>query len=157
VEWSDWENGYWVDMEDPYVTYKPKYMETVWWLLKQIYNRFDVQRLHHSALLSKSRNRIELSWSESEGYRDVTDTTVVAQFKVLESSRELLCSKFYDYISSKNLQHYKASVLDDEIYFLAWQQLLGLCHLIHWLLVQNRLCFSKTFNQYLFFNEFDFG
>jgi isoleucyl-tRNA synthetase len=54
-------------------------------------------------------------------YRDVTDTTVVAQFKVLESSRELLCSKFYDYISSKNLQHYKASVLDlDEIYFLAW-------------------------------------
>jgi isoleucyl-tRNA synthetase len=53
-------------------------------------------------------------------YRDVTDTTVVAQFKVLESSRELLCSKFYDYISSKNLQHYKASVLDLEIYFLAW-------------------------------------
>jgi isoleucyl-tRNA synthetase len=49
-------------------------------------------------------------------YRDVTDTTVVAS-KVLES-RELLCSKFYDYISSKNLQHYKASVLDlDEIYF----------------------------------------
>jgi isoleucyl-tRNA synthetase len=49
-------------------------------------------------------------------YRDVTDTTVVA---ILESSRELLCSKFYDYISSKNLQHYKASVLDlDEIYFL---------------------------------------
>jgi isoleucyl-tRNA synthetase len=31
--------GYWVDMEDPYVTYKPKYMETVWWLLKQIYNK----------------------------------------------------------------------------------------------------------------------
>jgi isoleucyl-tRNA synthetase len=64
-------------------------------------------------------------------YRDVTDTTVVAQFKVLESSRELLCSKFYDYISSKNLQHYKASVLDlDEIYFLAWTTTLGLCHLI---------------------------
>jgi isoleucyl-tRNA synthetase len=51
-------------------------------------------------------------------YRDVTDTTVVAQFKVL-NHQELLCSKFYDYISSKNLQHYKASVLDlDEIYFL---------------------------------------
>ncbi|WP_309608586.1 class I tRNA ligase family protein, partial [Flavobacterium sp.] len=31
--------GYWVDMEDPYVTYKPKYMESVWWLLKQIYNK----------------------------------------------------------------------------------------------------------------------
>jgi len=31
--------GYWVDMEDPYITYKPKYMESVWWLLKQLYNK----------------------------------------------------------------------------------------------------------------------
>jgi isoleucyl-tRNA synthetase len=31
--------GYWVNMEDPYVTYEPKYMETVWWLLKEIYNK----------------------------------------------------------------------------------------------------------------------
>jgi isoleucyl-tRNA synthetase len=53
--WNDLteKNGYWVDMEDPYVTYKPKYMETVW-LLKQIYNRFDVQRLHHSAYSPKA-------------------------------------------------------------------------------------------------------
>jgi isoleucyl-tRNA synthetase len=41
-------------MEDPYVTYKPKYMETVWWLLKQIYNKDLMHRLHHSFLLSKA-------------------------------------------------------------------------------------------------------
>jgi isoleucyl-tRNA synthetase len=86
-------------------------------------------------------------------YRDVTDTTVVAQFKVLESSRELLCSKFYDYISSKNLQHYKASVLDlDEIYFLAWTT-------TPWTLPSNTALtvgpkidyvLVKTFNQYTF-------
>jgi isoleucyl-tRNA synthetase len=112
--------GYWVDMEDPYVTYKPKYMETVWWLLKQIYNK-DLMYKGYTIQPYKSRNRIESHEVNQPGsYRDVTDTTVVAQFKVLESSRELLCSKFYDYISSKNLQHYKASVLDLEIYFLAW-------------------------------------
>jgi isoleucyl-tRNA synthetase len=41
--------GYWVDMEDPYVTYKPKYMETVWWLLKQIYNKDLMYKGYHSA------------------------------------------------------------------------------------------------------------
>jgi isoleucyl-tRNA synthetase len=46
--------GYWVDMEDPYVTYKPKYMETVWWILKQIYNKDLMYRLHHSAVFSKA-------------------------------------------------------------------------------------------------------
>jgi isoleucyl-tRNA synthetase len=51
--------GYWVDMEDPYVTYKPKYMETVW-LLKQIYNK-DLMYKGYFSLTLKSRNRIELS------------------------------------------------------------------------------------------------
>ena len=39
--WNDMTEkiGYWVDMENPYITYKPKYMESVWWLLKQIYNK----------------------------------------------------------------------------------------------------------------------
>jgi isoleucyl-tRNA synthetase len=112
--WNDLteKNGYWVDMEDPYVTYKPKYMETVWWLLKQIYNKDLMYKGYTIQPYSPKRNRIESHEVNQPGsYRDVTDTTVVAQFKVLESSRELLCSK-YDYISSKNLQHYKASVLD---------------------------------------------
>jgi isoleucyl-tRNA synthetase len=50
--------GYWVNMDDPYVTYDPKYMESVWWLLKEIYyQKLIIQRLHHSAVFSQSRNR----------------------------------------------------------------------------------------------------
>jgi isoleucyl-tRNA synthetase len=147
--------GYWVDMEDPYVTYKPKYMETVWWLLKQIYNKdlmykgYTIQPYSPKAGTGLSSHEV----NQPGSYRDVTDTTVVAQFKVLESSRELLCSKFYDYISSKNLQHYKASVLDlDEIYFLAWTT-------TPWTLPSNTALtvgpkidyvLVKTFNQYTF-------
>jgi isoleucyl-tRNA synthetase len=56
--WNDltekWAIGY---MEDPYVTYKPKYMETVWWLLKQIYNKDLMYKATHSTLLSKG-NRL---------------------------------------------------------------------------------------------------
>jgi isoleucyl-tRNA synthetase len=56
-------------------------METVWWILKQIYNRFDVQRLHHSAVFSKKRTGLSSHEVNQPGsYRDVTDTTVVAQF-----------------------------------------------------------------------------
>lgn len=147
--------GYWVDMEDPYVTYKPKYMETVWWLLKQIYNKdlmykgYTIQPYSPKAGTGLSSHEV----NQPGSYRDVTDTTVVAQFKVLESSRELLCSKFYDYISSKNLQHYKLSVLDlDEIYFLAWTT-------TPWTLPSNtaltvgpkiEYVLVKTFNQYTF-------
>jgi isoleucyl-tRNA synthetase len=50
-----------IDMEDPYVTYKPKYMETVWWLLKQIYNKDLMYKGYTIQPYSKSRNRIELS------------------------------------------------------------------------------------------------
>jgi isoleucyl-tRNA synthetase len=57
--------GYWVDMEDPYVTYKPKYMETVWWLLKQIYNKDLMYKGYTFSLILQSRNRIEFSRSES--------------------------------------------------------------------------------------------
>ncbi len=86
-------------------------------------------------------------------YRDVTDTTVVAQFKVIEEHKELLFSKFYDYITSKNLQHYKLEALDlDEIYFLAWTT-------TPWTLPSNtaltvgpriEYVLVKTFNQYTF-------
>ena len=54
--------GHWVDMNDPYVTYHPKYMETLWWLLKQLYNKkLFIQGVHHTTLFSKSRNRIEFA------------------------------------------------------------------------------------------------
>jgi isoleucyl-tRNA synthetase len=76
--------GYWVDMEDPYVTYKSKYMETVWWLLKQIYNKdllykgYTIQPYSPKAGTGLSSHEV----NQPGSYRDVTDTTVVAQFKI---------------------------------------------------------------------------
>ena len=77
--------GYWVDMEDPYVTYKPKYMESVWWLLKQIYNKdlmykgYTIQPYSPKAGTGLSSHEV----NQPGSYRDVTDTTIVAQFKTL--------------------------------------------------------------------------
>jgi len=77
--------GYWVDMEDPYVTYKPKYMETVWWLLKQIYDKgllykgYTIQPYSPKAGTGLSSHEV----NQPGAYRDVTDTTIVAQFKTV--------------------------------------------------------------------------
>ncbi|MDI1316789.1 isoleucine--tRNA ligase [Flavobacterium sp.] len=77
--------GYWVDMEDPYVTYKSKYMESVWWLLKQIYNKdllykgYTIQPYSPKAGTGLSSHEV----NQPGSYRDVTDTTVVAQFKTV--------------------------------------------------------------------------
>lgn len=74
--------GYWVDMEDPYVTYKSKYMESVWWLLKQIYDKdllykgYTIQPYSPKAGTGLSSHEV----NQPGSYRDVTDTTVVAQF-----------------------------------------------------------------------------
>ena len=80
--------GYWVDMEDPYVTYKSKYMESVWWLLKQIYNKnllykgYTIQPYSPKAGTGLSSHEV----NQPGSYRDVTDTTVVAQFKTKPES-----------------------------------------------------------------------
>ncbi|AOZ99267.1 isoleucine--tRNA ligase [Flavobacterium commune] len=80
--------GYWVDMEDPYVTYKPKYMESVWWLLKQIYNKdlmykgYTIQPYSPKAGTGLSSHEV----NQPGSYRDVTDTTIVAQFKAKTES-----------------------------------------------------------------------
>jgi isoleucyl-tRNA synthetase len=77
--------GYWVDMDDPYVTYKPKYMETVWWLLKQIYDKgllykgYTIQPYSPKAGTGLSSHEV----NQPGAYRDVTDTTIVAQFKAV--------------------------------------------------------------------------
>ncbi|MGB0392882.1 MAG: class I tRNA ligase family protein, partial [Flavobacteriaceae bacterium] len=80
--------GYWVDMENPYVTYTPKYMESVWWLLKQIY---DKGLLHKGYTIQPYSPKAGTGLSSHElnqpgTYRDVTDTTVTAQFKTLPES-----------------------------------------------------------------------
>ena len=80
--------GYWVNMDDPYVTYDPKYMESVWWLLKQIYNKnliykgYTIQPYSPKAGTGLSSHEL----NQPGTYQDVTDTTIVAQFKANEAS-----------------------------------------------------------------------
>ena len=96
--------GYWVDMEDPYITYEPKYMESVWWLLKQIYNKeliykgYTIQPYSPKAGTGLSSHEL----NQPGTYQDVTDTTVVAQFKAVESTLP-------DFLQNEGT-----------IYFLAW-------------------------------------
>ncbi len=80
--------GYWVDMEDPYITYKSKYMESVWWLLKQIYDKgllykgYTIQPYSPKAGTGLSSHEL----NQPGTYQDITDTTVTAQFKVKKES-----------------------------------------------------------------------
>ena len=80
--------GYWVDMKNPYVTYKSKYMESVWWLLKQIYEKdllykgYTIQPYSPKAGTGLSSHEV----NQPGSYRDVTDTTVVAQFKTFSET-----------------------------------------------------------------------
>ena len=96
--------GYWVDMENPYITYKPKYMESVWWLLKEIYNKnllykgYTVQPYSPKAGTGLSSHEL----NQPGTYQDVTDTTVVAQFKLIKKTASIF------------------SNIDGDIYFLAW-------------------------------------
>ncbi|PTX45159.1 isoleucyl-tRNA synthetase [Christiangramia gaetbulicola] len=80
--------GYWVDMEDPYITYKSKYMETVWWLLSEIYKKdliykgYTIQPYSPKAGTGLSSHEL----NQPGTYQDVTDTTVTAMFKVKEDT-----------------------------------------------------------------------
>jgi isoleucyl-tRNA synthetase len=90
--------GYWVDMDDPYVTYKSKYMESVWWLLKQIYDKdlmykgYTIQPYSPKAGTGLSSHEV----NQPGSYRDVTDTTVVAQFKALNETLPSFLKEFGD-------------------------------------------------------------
>src|SRR5690625_5032667 len=80
--------GYWVDMDNPYITYEPKYMESVWWLLKEIYNKdllykgYTIQPYSPKAGTGLSSHEL----NQPGTYQDVTDTSVVAQFKAIEET-----------------------------------------------------------------------
>ncbi len=107
------EYGYWVDMEDPYVTYKPKYMETVWWLLKQIYNKdllykgYTIQPYSPKAGTGLSSHEL----NQPGTYQDVTDTTVTAQFPLTPESGKQLWEAFKSTPPEEKL---------GEDFFLAW-------------------------------------
>jgi isoleucyl-tRNA synthetase len=101
--------GYWVDMNDPYVTYKPKYMESVWWLLKQlwekdlIYKGYTIQPYSPKAGTGLSSHELNMPGS----YRDVKDTSAIAQFVVTKN--DAFQALFGDLVQSEDL-----------VYFLAW-------------------------------------
>ena len=136
--WNDMTDkiGYWVDMENPYVTYKSKYMESVWWLLKQIYDKgliykgYTIQPYSPKAGTGLSSHEV----NQPGAYRDVTDTTVVAQFKTLPETLPSFLQGFGD------------------VHFLAWTT-------TPWTLPSNTALtvgpkidyvLVKTFNQYTF-------
>ncbi|MEG1586879.1 MAG: isoleucine--tRNA ligase, partial [Bacteroidales bacterium] len=103
-EWTDLTHkmGYWVDLENPYITYDNRYIETLWWLLKQLYNKdflykgYTIQPYSPAAGTGLSTHEL----NQPGCYRDVKDTTVVAQFKIKNPAQELT-------------QH-------GDAYFLAW-------------------------------------
>jgi len=128
--------GYWVDMDDPYITYKSKYMESVWWLLKQIYDKgliykgYTIQPYSPKAGTGLSSHEV----NQPGAYRDVTDTTIVAQFKAIANTLPPFLQAFGD------------------IYLMAWTT-------TPWTLPSNtaltvgpkiEYVLVKTFNQYTF-------
>lgn len=92
-EWTDLSHrmGYWVDMEHPYVTYENAYIETLWWLLKQLYDKgllykgYTIQPYSPAAGTGLSSHEL----NQPGCYRDVKDTTVTAQFKIVDPKLEM--------------------------------------------------------------------
>ena len=98
--------GYWVNTNDPYVTYKTKYIESVWWLLKNIYDKellykgYTVQPYSPKAGTGLSSHELNMPGT----YKQVKDHTIVAQFKAIKDD------KFNEVFKSFN----------GDIHFLAW-------------------------------------
>ena len=92
-EWTDLTHkmGYWVDLDDPYITYDNRYIETLWWLLKQLYNKgllykgYTIQPYSPAAGTGLSSHEL----NQPGCYRDVKDTTVVGQFKMKNPKPEM--------------------------------------------------------------------
>ena len=92
-EWEDLTHkmGYWVDMTDPYITYDNRYIETLWWLLKQLYKKgllykgYTIQPYSPAAGTGLSSHEL----NQPGCYRDVKDTTMVAQFKMKHPKPEM--------------------------------------------------------------------
>lgn len=134
--------GYWVDMTDPYITYDSKYMESVWWILGQLFEKnlmykgYTIQPYSPKAGTGLSSHEI----NQPGCYRDVTDTTVVAQFKMVDGQT----------LPTSLLSG--AEVSGAEIHFMAWTT-------TPWTLPSNtaltvgpkiEYVLVKTFNQYTF-------
>ena len=92
-EWTDLTRkmGYWVDLDNPYITYENSYIESLWWLLKQLYNKgllykgYTIQPYSPAAGTGLSSHEL----NQPGCYRDVKDTTAVAQFRMLDPKAEM--------------------------------------------------------------------
>ncbi len=91
---DEWDNltqkmGYWVDLKDPYITFEKEYMETLWYLLKELYKKGYLYKGHtiqpYSPAAGTGLSSHELN--QPGCYRDVKDTTIVAQFKVVADDK----------------------------------------------------------------------
>ena len=102
--------GYWVDMENPYITYDNKYIETLWWMLKQLYEKgllykgYTIQPYSPAAGTGLSNHEL----NQPGCYRDVKDTTCTAQFKIIRDER------------SEALFAGGDAAVKGDLYFLAW-------------------------------------
>ena len=98
--------GYWVNMDDPYITYDNKYIETLWWLLKQLFDKgllykgYTIQPYSPAAGTGLSTHEL----NQPGCYRDVKDTTCTSQFRVIRDAKS---EKLFEGV-------------EGELYFLAW-------------------------------------
>ena len=107
-EWEELTDkmGYWINMDDPYITYENKYIETLWWLLKQLFEKdllykgYTIQPYSPAAGTGLSTHEL----NQPGCYRDVKDTTIVAQFRVKKNENS---AKFYEDI-------------DTDLFLMAW-------------------------------------
>jgi len=98
--------GYWVNMDDPYITYDNRYIETIWWLLKQLFEKnllykgYTIQPFSPAAGTGLSSHEL----NQPGCYRDVKDTTAVAQFKAIRNEKS----------------EFLYADVETDLYFLAW-------------------------------------
>ncbi len=113
-EWEDLTHlmGYWVNMQHPYITYENSYIETLWWLLKQLYNKgllykgYTIQPYSPAAGTGLSSHEL----NQPGCYRDVKDTTVTAEFRVADDGNPVVAE----------LKSIAAEPFKENINFLAW-------------------------------------
>jgi isoleucyl-tRNA synthetase len=109
-EWDDLTEkmGYWVDLDNPYITFEKEYIESVWYLLKKLYEKkllykgYTIQPYSPAAGTGLSSHEL----NQPGCYRNVKDTSIVAQFKMAESEKQKAKSLFGN--------------AEEDIYFLAW-------------------------------------
>ena len=111
-KWDDLTNrmGYWVDLDHPYITYENQYIETLWWILSELYKKnllfesVSIQPYSPAAGTGLSSHEL----NQPGTYKDVKDTTCVAMFKAV---RDLKSDFLFEQVADKK---------NDEIFFMAW-------------------------------------